>query len=240
MVADGDSPHGGTSTHSETPTNMSLRIQELESIVTTLMADRNPKNLQDEVDSQDAFALIEAPDKVQLNKCLDEFQDVFRAQVAEHLPPRRGIEHEIETGDTHPVNTRAYPLSFQQLKEQTKQVTKLLEKGLIRESSSSWGSPVLFVKKPDGGWRMCVDYGNSMQDKKEYLSVTRYSGMYRSVRQSDTFHQARSHCCISLYICNRQGCHRVRQCGIPCPTRIAGRISEMSKNAQSCHLRIFR
>jgi Reverse transcriptase (RNA-dependent DNA polymerase) len=33
-----------------------------------------------------------------------------------------------------------------------------MEKGLMRESSSSWGSPVLFVKKTDDTWRMCVDY----------------------------------------------------------------------------------
>src|SRR5208282_746671 len=42
--------------------------------------------------------------------------------------------------------------------EQTKQITDMVSKGLVRESSSSWGSPVLFVKKPDQTWRMCIDY----------------------------------------------------------------------------------
>ena len=34
----------------------------------------------------------------------------------------------------------------------------LLKKGLIRPSASVWGFPVIFVKKANGTWRMCVDY----------------------------------------------------------------------------------
>ena len=51
-----------------------------------------------------------------------------------------------------------YQLAAWALKEQTKQITELLDKRLIRESSSAWGSPVLFVRKPDDTWRMCIDY----------------------------------------------------------------------------------
>jgi hypothetical protein len=39
-----------------------------------------------------------------------------------------------------------------------KTLTELLDKGFIRASSSSAGAPVLFVKKPGGGVRFCVDY----------------------------------------------------------------------------------
>ena len=38
------------------------------------------------------------------------------------------------------------------------QVEYLLQRDLIRPSISPFGAPVLFVKKPNGTFRMCVDY----------------------------------------------------------------------------------
>jgi hypothetical protein len=38
------------------------------------------------------------------------------------------------------------------------QLAVLLEKGLVRPSTSPWGAPVLFSPKADGGLRMCLDY----------------------------------------------------------------------------------
>jgi transposase InsO family protein len=65
------------------------------------------------------------------------------------------------------VNRAAYRLSREQLDEQQRLIQELLDKGLIRESGSEWGSPVLFVPKPENKWRMCVDYRalNACSDK---------------------------------------------------------------------------
>ena len=38
------------------------------------------------------------------------------------------------------------------------QLQELQDKGFIRPSASSWGSPALFVKKKDDSLRLCVDY----------------------------------------------------------------------------------
>lgn len=51
-----------------------------------------------------------------------------------------------------------------------KQLEELLESGAIQPSESPWGSPVLFVKKPDGSLRFCIDYRalNRMTVKNRY------------------------------------------------------------------------
>jgi hypothetical protein len=90
---------------------------------------------------------------------LEEYKDCLREDLPEGLPPVRDIDHAIETGEERPSNRNAFPLSEKQLCEQTKQVEALLKRGLIRESISPWGAPVLFVaKKTPGEWRMCIDY----------------------------------------------------------------------------------
>ncbi|GJY53918.1 putative reverse transcriptase domain-containing protein [Tanacetum coccineum] len=56
------------------------------------------------------------------------------------------------------------------MKELSKQLQELSEKGFIRPSSSPWGAPVLFMKKKDGSFRMCIDYRemNKLTIKNRY------------------------------------------------------------------------
>ncbi|GKF24951.1 putative reverse transcriptase domain-containing protein [Tanacetum coccineum] len=51
-----------------------------------------------------------------------------------------------------------YRLAPSELQELSTQLQELSDKGFIRPSSSPWGAPVLFVKKKDGSFRMCINY----------------------------------------------------------------------------------
>nr|GFC40242.1 putative reverse transcriptase domain-containing protein [Tanacetum cinerariifolium] len=51
-----------------------------------------------------------------------------------------------------------YRLAPPEMKELSEQLKELSDKGFIRPSSLPWGAPVLFVKKKDGSFRMCIDY----------------------------------------------------------------------------------
>nr|GEY42557.1 hypothetical protein [Tanacetum cinerariifolium] len=57
-----------------------------------------------------------------------------------------------------PVARAPYRLAPSEMKELSEQLQELSEKGFISPSSSPWGTPVLFVKKKDGSFRMCIDY----------------------------------------------------------------------------------
>ncbi|GJY98782.1 putative reverse transcriptase domain-containing protein, partial [Tanacetum coccineum] len=70
-----------------------------------------------------------------------------------------------------PVARAPYRLAPSEMKEISKQLKKKLsDKGFIRPSSSPWGAPVLFVKKKDGSFRMCIDYQelNQLTVKNRY------------------------------------------------------------------------
>ena len=59
---------------------------------------------------------------------------------------------------TTPISKVPYRMSPTELKELKVQLQELLDKGFIRPSFSSWGVPVLFVKKKDGSFQLCIDY----------------------------------------------------------------------------------
>nr|GEY13002.1 hypothetical protein [Tanacetum cinerariifolium] len=63
-----------------------------------------------------------------------------------------------------------YRLAPTEMQELANQLKELQDKGFIRPSSSPWGAPVLFVKKKDSLFRMCIDYRelNKLTIKNRY------------------------------------------------------------------------
>lgn len=96
---------------------------------------------------------------LELPEELQEFKDVFSPKEAERLPPHRTGDHHIELmpGGKLPFGP-LYGMSREELTALWEWLDENLPKGFIRPSSSPVASPVLFVKKPGGGLRFCVDY----------------------------------------------------------------------------------
>ena len=101
----------------------------------------------------------------------------FDRKKADTLPPRRpGIDHALERivdekGNPHEIPwSPLYSMSKDELLVLRKTLTELLDKGFIRASNSPAAAPAIFVKKPGGGLRFCVDYRklNAVTKKDRY------------------------------------------------------------------------
>ncbi|GKA52877.1 putative reverse transcriptase domain-containing protein [Tanacetum coccineum] len=99
-----------------------------------------------------------------------DFPKVFPEDLP-GLPPTRQVEFQIDlVPGAAPVARAPYRLAPSEMKELSEQLKELSDKGFIRPSSSPWGAPVLFVKKKDGSFRMCIDYRelNKLTVKNRY------------------------------------------------------------------------
>ncbi|KAJ9536698.1 hypothetical protein OSB04_un000083 [Centaurea solstitialis] len=100
-----------------------------------------------------------------------------------------------------PIAKSPYRLAPSEMQELSNQLQELLEKGFIRPSSSPWGAPVLFVKKKDGSFRMCIDY-------RELNKIT-IKNRYPLPRIDDLFDQLQGATYFSK-IDLRSGYHQMR------------------------------
>ncbi|GKB94344.1 transposon ty3-G gag-pol polyprotein, partial [Tanacetum coccineum] len=94
-----------------------------------------------------------------------------------------------------------YRLAPSKMKELSEQLKELSEKGFIRPSSSPWGASVLFIKKKDGPFRMCIDYIelNKLTVKNRYplpwiddlFDQLQGSSVYSKIDLQSGYHQLR-------------------------------------------------
>nr|GEY31351.1 putative reverse transcriptase domain-containing protein [Tanacetum cinerariifolium] len=118
-----------------------------------------------------------------------EFPDVFPEDL-HGLTPIHQVEFEID------LFPRAAPVAH---------------RGFIRPSTSPWGAPVLFVKKKDGSFRMCIDY--------QELKKLTIKNCYPLPRIDDLFDQLQGSSVYSK-IDLRSGYHQLRVRGEDIPKTV--------------------
>ncbi|GJV50344.1 putative reverse transcriptase domain-containing protein [Tanacetum coccineum] len=130
-----------------------------------------------------------------------DFPEVFPEDLP-GLPPTRQVEFHIELiPGAAPVARAPYRLAPAGMKELAEQLKELSDKGFIRPSSSPWGAPILFVKKKDGSFRMCIDYRelNKLTVKNRYplpriddlFDQLQGSSIYSKIDLRSGYHQLR-------------------------------------------------
>ncbi|GJY51586.1 putative reverse transcriptase domain-containing protein [Tanacetum coccineum] len=130
-----------------------------------------------------------------------DFPEVFPEDLP-GLPLTRQVEFQIDLiPGAAPVARAPYRLAPSEMKELSEQLKELSDKGFIRPSSSPWGAPVLFVKKKDGSFRMCIDYRelNKLTVKNRYplpriddlFDQLQGSSVYSKIDLRSGYHQLR-------------------------------------------------
>jgi hypothetical protein len=130
-----------------------------------------------------------------------EFADVFPEELP-GMPPERELEFTIDLKPrTEPIARTPYRMSTPELQELKMQLKELLDLGLIHPSVSPWGAPVIFIRKKDGSWRLCIDY--------RQLNKATIKNQYPLPRIDDLFDQMKGATVFSK-IDLRSGYHQLR------------------------------
>lgn len=100
---------------------------------------------------------LEPPLKEKLANFLKENSDVFASSVLD-LKGCSTVPHNINLVDETPIRSKQYRVPYHLRNEMESQLNLLIESKIIIPSTSDFASPVLLVKKHDGGYRLAVDF----------------------------------------------------------------------------------
>ena len=119
--------------------------------------------------------------RVQIEKLIQEFPEITKINPGK----TNQIKHKILTEHQQAVRQRPYRIPPALKENVIKELTELLENGVIEESTSDWASPIVVVKKKDGSNRICVDYRKlNAQTKFDAYPMPRIDEMLDAVGKS--------------------------------------------------------
>nr|KAI8764985.1 hypothetical protein BgiMline_002655 [Biomphalaria glabrata] len=97
---------------------------------------------------------LDAEQTAEVKSMLGEFHDILSDK-----PGRTSLERfSMKLLSAEPIKVKAYPLPHAKAEVIKQEVEELLKAGIIAPSVSPYNAPVVLVRKPDGGHRMCIDF----------------------------------------------------------------------------------
>ena len=166
-----------------TPTITNMGVKKFRSIL------RKKGNREDfQVYALVANAEKPAKQNYQLDRLLKRFEGVFKDDLPEGLPPKRSVDHAIETEEeAKPPMRPLYQLSPAELVAVREYVIDLLRKGKIRRSKSPYGASLFFVKNK-GSLRAVVDYrALNRLTKRNHSPLPRTDEMFDRLGEAQVF-----------------------------------------------------
>ena len=100
---------------------------------------------------------LDSSTQQQLDYLLRTFKDQF-AKDETTIGTTPLTQMSIDTLDSDPVSQNPYPVAMKHYQWVKEEIDKLLEAGVIRNSHSSWSTPIIVVLKGDGGMHLIIDY----------------------------------------------------------------------------------
>ena len=100
---------------------------------------------------------LSAEDSLIARYGMEEVMEMF-ALHKDDLGEIKGVKHQVDVQGSDPIAQPMRPVPLAKRGVITEEVARMLRCGVIQPSSSPWSSPIVLIKKKDGGWRFCVDY----------------------------------------------------------------------------------
>jgi RNase H-like domain found in reverse transcriptase/Reverse transcriptase (RNA-dependent DNA polymerase)/Integrase zinc binding domain/Integrase core domain len=135
-----------------------IQILEGKRIIPSLstIEEDNPNNQINLLDLNDlAMPRLTTHQRQKVLELLTEFEGLWKGK---RMGLVRDICHHICLDTTRPIVSRPRRMNPEQQEAIDTEVKKMLEDGVIRHSNSPYASEVVMVRKPNGNWRVCIDY----------------------------------------------------------------------------------
>ena len=100
-----------------------------------------------------------------LSVLLESYSDVFVTDPQDPLGRTTLAEHYIDTGDSRPVKQRPYRIPVHLKGVVDKQISDMLDRGIIQPSDSPWSSSIVLAPKKDGDTDFALIFVGSTQSQ---------------------------------------------------------------------------